>query len=95
MRAASSLEGVVEGLCPEGLGQGLRRPLDEGLPQEGRAGPTPMDPRLVALRSVTGATPTYFCNAAASGKRSRRSPKAVTRRGARVGPAPGSSAKSS
>ena len=43
---------------------------------------------MLPLRSVTGATPAYSWNAAALGKRSRFSPKATSRRGARAGPCP-------
>jgi hypothetical protein len=39
---------VVEGFGPEGAGDGLADPLDEGLAQEGGAGPAPVDPGLVA-----------------------------------------------
>ena len=44
-----------------------------------------------ALRSVTGAMPAYFCSSSALLNRSRCSPKAASRRGARQVPAPGKS----
>jgi hypothetical protein len=49
--------------------------------------------RRLPLRSVTGATPRYCCRLAASGQRSRLLPKTASRRGAKVGPAPGRLAK--
>ena len=39
---------AIEGAGPEGLVDGLRRPLDEGLAHEGRALPTPMHPAFLA-----------------------------------------------
>ena len=44
LRAAA----VIEGLGPEGMGNALSDPFDEGLAEEGRANETPVGPRLVA-----------------------------------------------
>jgi hypothetical protein len=58
VRTAARPVSFVEGLGPEGSGNGLGHPLDEGLAEEGRAGVAPMDPAFVATalgdRSDTG-----------------------------------------
>jgi len=48
MRAAFGAMLAIEGAGPEGLVDGLRGPLHEGLTDEGRALPTPVHPRLLA-----------------------------------------------
>jgi hypothetical protein len=73
----------VEGVGPEGARDGLPDPLDEGLAEKGRALIAPWPEDLLPLRLVMGATSAYCWTEAASGKRSRRSPK--TRAGAGQG----------
>jgi hypothetical protein len=90
---AASLARVVEGARPEGARDGLPDPLDEGLAKEGWALIAPVDGGLVAAAFGSGATPAYCWSEAASAKRSRRSPKATSKRGARAAPAPGRARK--
>jgi hypothetical protein len=63
------------------------------LADEFAAAAAPVHQALLPLRSITGAMPELFCRDEAVGKRSRFSPKATSRRGAKVGPAPGRSSK--
>ena len=90
---AASLTPGVEGVGPEGARDGLSDPLAEGLAEEGGALVAPVDGGFVAAAFGDGATPAYCWTEAASGKRSRRSPKATSKRGARAAPAPGRARK--
>jgi hypothetical protein len=89
MGASAFAVALVEGFGPEGARDGLT--THSMKVWRWKVGQTKRQwtQLLLPLRSVTGATPTYFWREAASGNRSRRSPKATSRRGAKAGPAPG------
>jgi hypothetical protein len=95
MGAAAFAVALVEGFGPEGARDGLAHPLDEGLALEGGACEAPVHPALVATALSDGGDADVLLQGGSVGNRSRRSPKATSRRGARAGPAPGRESKSS
>jgi hypothetical protein len=90
---AASLAAAVEGVGPEGARNGLPDPFDEGLAEEGWTLIAPVDGGLVAAAFGDRGDAGVLLDRRASGKRSRRSPKATRRRGARAAPAPGRARK--
>jgi hypothetical protein len=93
MGAAAFAVALVEGPRPRRT-RGLAHPFDESLALEGGARKAPVDPALVATPHGDGCDAHVLLEGGSVGNRSRRSPKATSRRGARAEPEPGRESKS-